>query len=98
MKLNVNGVKGEDQWVLMVSVLGGNSSIEYNMFVQYFLVKFDGKLITNQNSDDVVLKVDEGFDFYQANVYTDGLVDPIMVAWMDNLNYAGDVPTDGWKG
>lgn len=43
--------------------------------------------------------IDHGQDFYAAVTYNDAPADQrIMIGWMNNWNYANDLPTSPWRG
>lgn len=82
---------GKSKWMLMHSPAP---------YMQYFVGEFDG---TNFKSDNPVTKVyrpDYGPDYYAAIMYNNlpkGTA-PISIGWVNNWNYAGDIPTMPWRG
>src|SRR5699024_2854592 len=97
-KLPVDGSGGESKWVLQVdlnpgSVAGGSGG-------QYFVGEFDGHTFTQSpKTKDQTLWVDYGKDFYAVQSFSNAPNDRrIWLAWMNNWEYAGDVPTDPWRG
>ncbi|WP_440998506.1 glycoside hydrolase family 32 protein [Fodinibius sp. SL11] len=97
-KLPVDGHDGESRWVLQVdmnpgAVAGGSGG-------QYFVGDFDGSEFTeSEETKGETLWVDYGKDFYAVQSYSnipDGR--RIWLAWMNNWNYAGEIPTNPWRG
>ena len=97
-KLPVDGSNGVSRWVLQVdmnpgAVAGGSGG-------QYFVGDFDGSEFTeSQETKGETHWVDYGKDFYAVQSYSntpDGR--RIWLAWMNNWNYAGDIPTSPWRG
>jgi len=90
---------GQTRWVLKVDVSegfkhGGSGG-------QYFVGDFDGERFHNANPPEQVLWVDHGMDFYAAQSWSgipasDGR--RIIIAWMNNWQYALKVPTKSWRG
>jgi fructan beta-fructosidase len=97
-KLPVDGSDGGSRWVLQVdmnpgAVAGGSGG-------QYFVGDFDGSEFTqNKETKGETLWVDYGKDFYAVQSYSnspDGR--RLWLAWMNNWNYAGEIPTNPWRG
>lgn len=97
-KLPVDGSDGDSRWVLQVdmnpgAVAGGSGG-------QYFVGDFDGSEFTeSEETKGETLWVDYGKDFYAVQSYwnsPDGR--RIWLAWMNNWNYAGEIPTNPWRG
>ena len=85
------------KWVLTVS--GGGVENGFGG-MQYFVGSFDGSKFT-ADLDNYPLYVDFGKDYYAGvtfnNVPTnDGRT--VMIAWANNWNYAGSIPTSGYRG
>lgn len=87
--------QGGEKWVLIVSnnpggPIGGSGT-------EYFVGDFDGTTFTAMNLD-YPLWLDYGADNY-AGVTWNGIPDgrTVMIGWMNNWNYAGDVPCDPWR-
>jgi fructan beta-fructosidase len=100
LKLPVEGGKpGESRWVLKVDVndgapFGGSGG-------QYFVGNFDGKTFHPDIADPAAppLWLDGGKDFYAAQSWNDAPGDqPVWIAWMNNWQYANDIPTSPWRG
>jgi len=82
-------VEGTDQtrWVLSVSV--GFDRVEYH------IGNFDGTTFTA----DKVVTADHGHDYYAPMTWNN---EPngrrVQLAWMNNWDYATDLPDNGWQG
>jgi fructan beta-fructosidase len=89
----VDGVKGKGQkkWLLQMSM---------NASMQYFVGEFDGVTFKNENPPDRTFRPDYGPDYYAAIAYGQLPVAalPTAVGWVNNWNYANDIPTTPWKG
>lgn len=87
----VDGLPGKKKWVLQTS---------QNASMQYFVGEFDGIRFTNENSVDKIVRPDYGPDYYAAIAYNQLPVShfPTAIGWINNWNYANDIPTDPWKG
>lgn len=90
--------KGESRWVLKVDVndgapFGGSGG-------QYFVGSFDGKEFRADGAKDAPpLWIDFGKDFYAAQSWNGAPGDrPVWIAWMNNWQYANDIPTSPWRG
>lgn len=85
---------GEQKWVLLVSY----NTDDEGSSMQYFVGDFDGTTFTNDNTDDLVLTLDHGRDFYAA-VTWNNVPDErrLLIGWMSNLQYAQDIPTSPWR-
>jgi fructan beta-fructosidase len=79
------------KWVLTNSI---------STTMQYFVGEFDGVSFHNENPAGVILRPDEGPDFYAAISYNQlpAAQKPVMVGWANNWQYANDIPTTPWKG
>lgn len=87
--------KGGEKWVLIVSnnpggPVGGSGT-------EYFVGDFDGKEFTAMPLD-YPLWLDYGADNY-AGVTWSNLPDnrKVLIGWMNNWNYCGDVPCSPWR-
>jgi fructan beta-fructosidase len=91
---------GTHVWVLFVSVR--NNSPAGGSGMQYFIGAFDGLTFQNLQSPETINWLDYGPDFYAGMTYHnipqyDGR--QIMISWMNNWQYARDVPTGPlWRG
>ena len=86
---------GQDKWVLIVSVNPGGPTAGSG--TMYFVGDFDGE---NFKADDLTypLWLDYGMDNYAGVTWSnapDGRI--ILLGWMNNWLYAGDVPCDPWR-
>lgn len=85
--------EGKTKWVLLVSV--GSGASNGGSGTQYFIGDFDGKTFT---ADQLIypLWLDYGKDNY-AGITWDNIPEAdgrkIQIAWMNNWEYAGDIPT-----
>jgi fructan beta-fructosidase len=85
------------KWVIMVS--SGHRQKNY-LAVQYFVGDFDGKTFVPQKQEGVFY-VDEGKDFYAAVPFYNlpkTRKKPVILAWLNDWEYANDVPTGEWRG
>lgn len=96
----VDGSKGETLWVLKVDVnegapFGGSGG-------QYFVGNFDGtqfKPLGAVGPDTPPRWIDFGKDFYASQAWNDAPGDrPVWLAWMNNWQYANEIPTSPWRG
>ena len=94
----VAGAARESRWVLKIGVNPG--ALQGGSGEQYFVGSFDGTRFTNENPAATTLWTDYGKDCYCALPFNGpppgGL--PVMLGWMNNWQYAGDVPTRPWRG
>lgn len=67
---------------------------------QYFVGQFDGTGFVNDNPASLTLWTDHGKDCYCALTFNNlpRTQSPVMLGWMNNWQYAGDVPTHPWRG
>lgn len=96
--LPVENEEGVSRWVLDVNI--GSEAAAGGSGGQYFVGHFDGERFTNDNPDDLTLWIDHGADYYAAVSWsdipeTDGR--RILLGWMNNWQYAQDIPTDPWR-
>jgi fructan beta-fructosidase len=87
----VKGVPGESKWVLMHSPAP---------YMQYFVGEFDGTTFKNENPPAKIFRPDYGPDYYAAIVFNNLPPEqaPVSIAWLNNWEYAGEIPTTPWKG
>lgn len=82
------------KWVLLVSVNPGGPILGSG--TMYFTGQFDGTTFT-ADERDYPLWLDYGMDNY-AGVTWSGTGDRrVMIGWMNNWQYAGDVPCSPWR-
>jgi fructan beta-fructosidase len=94
------GEPGRSRWVLKVDVNDGAPS--GGSGGQYFVGRFDGTEFRPEKAghDTPTLWIDHGKDFYASQVWNDapGGGRPIWIAWMNNWQYANEIPTSPWRG
>ena len=68
--------------------------------MQYFVGEFDGTTFTNENPVNKIVRPDYGPDYYAAIAYNQlpAAHLPTAIGWLNNWNYANDIPTTPWKG
>ncbi len=87
----IEGMPGKSKWLLQMSMNGS---------MQYFVGAFDGEKFINETAANKVLRPDYGPDYYAAIAYTQLPQThlPTAIGWVNNWNYANDIPTTPWKG
>lgn len=93
-------IEGTDdtRWVLEVDI--GSGAIAGGSGGQYYVGTFDGTTFTNDNPAEQTLWVDYGADFYAGVSWSDIPEEDgrrIFLAWMNNWQYAQDIPTSPWR-
>ena len=83
-----------DKWVLLVSVNPGGPILGSGMM--YFTGQFDGKEF-KADSREYPLWLDYGMDCYAGVTWSNAGDRHIMIGWMNNWSYAGDVPCSPWR-
>lgn len=83
-----------DKWVMLVSVNPGGPILGSG--TMYFVGQFDGTTFT---ADDRAypLWLDYGMDNYAGVTWSNTGDRHIMIGWMNNWSYAGDVPCTPWR-
>ena len=90
--LAVEGQPEVIKWVLKVDALKGTGA-------QYFIGDFDGTRFISDTTDEAILRLDYGSDFYAAQSWSDESDDRrIWIAWLNNWHYANFIPTFPWRG
>ncbi len=86
----VEGSATKKKWVLTMSMAP---------YMQYFVGEFDGKNFKNENPATTIYRPDYGADYYAAISYNQlpATVSPVMIGWINNWDYANDIPTTPWK-
>ena len=86
----VEGMPGKKKWLLQMSM---------NATMQYFVGDFDGEKFINENPANKILRPDYGPDYYAAIAYNQLPANhlPTAIGWVNNWNYANDIPTNPWK-
>jgi fructan beta-fructosidase len=71
-----------------------------NATMQYFVGEFDGEKFINENEAAVVFRPDYGPEYYAAISFNQLPASqlPTAIGWVNNWNYANDIPTTPWKG
>jgi fructan beta-fructosidase len=86
----VDGMPGKKKWLLQTS---------QNASMQYFVGEFDGISFKNENPANKIYRPDYGPDYYAAITYNQlpAIHLPTAIGWVNNWNYANDIPTTPWK-
>jgi fructan beta-fructosidase len=86
----VKEIPGKKKWLLQTS---------QNASMQYFVGEFDGVSFKNENPADKIYRPDYGPDYYAAITYNQLPAThlPTAIGWLNNWNYANDIPTTLWK-
>ena len=97
-ELPVEGASGETRWVLKVGLNPG--SLQGGSGEQYFIGRFDGTRFSNENPPSQTMWTDYGKDCYCALTFNNlpRAQRAVMLGWMDNWQYAKDLPTSPWRG
>lgn len=82
------------KWVLLVSVNPGGPLVGSGMM--YFTGQFDGTTFT-ADERDYPLWLDYGMDNYAGVTWSNTGSRRIMISWMNNWLYSGDVPCSPWR-
>jgi fructan beta-fructosidase len=96
--LPVEHQTGKTQWVLKVGLNPGH--IAGGSGGQYFIGQFNGTTFTPIDLNGPVHWVDYGHDCYCALTFNHEPSPDTrhMIGWMNNWQYAGDLPTAPWQG
>lgn len=89
-----SSLKTQSKWVLLVSVNPGGPLVGSGMM--YFTGQFDGTTFT-ADERDYPLWLDYGMDCYAGVTWSNTGERHIMIGWMNNWSYAGDVPCSPWR-
>jgi fructan beta-fructosidase len=98
-QLKIDKAQNESKWVLIVNINPGG--VAGGSAGQYFVGQFDGIRFVNDNPDSQQLWVDFGKDFYAAVSWSDIPSSDgrrLWLGWMNNWQYANQVPTYPWRG
>ncbi len=84
-----------EKWVLVIS-----SGHPHTGFVgmQYFIGDFDGTTFTPTEPTESPIWLEYGKDFYAAVTWNNTETRKILLGWLNNWEYANDIPTDPWRG
>jgi len=87
----VEGNPSKKKWLLQTSQNAG---------MQYFVGEFDGTQFINETAASHIVRPDYGPEYYAAITYNQLPAGhaPTAIGWINNWNYANDVPTAPWKG
>ena len=68
--------------------------------MQYFVGSFDGVHFVNENEGGKIVRPDYGPEYYAAITYNQlpAVAPATAIGWINNWNYANDIPTTPWKG
>lgn len=95
-ELPVTGT-AESRWVLTVGI--GDNAPAGGSGTHYFIGQFDGQTFTSDNPKETVLWADYGADFYAAQSWSSAPDNRrIWLAWLNNWQYANQIPTTTWRG
>ena len=83
-----------NKWVLLISVNPGGPVLGSG--TMYFIGEFDGKTFT-ADALDYPLWLDYGMDNYAGVTWSNNGDRKIMIGWMNNWQYAGNVPCYPWR-
>jgi len=97
-ELPVDGDTRNTRWVLKIGLNPGG--VQGGSGEQYFIGRFNGKTFINDNPDSLSLWTDYGKDCYCALTFNNlpASQAPTMLGWMNNWQYAANVPTEPWRG
>jgi len=97
-RLPVDGDPKNTRWVLKVGLNPGG--LQGGSGEQYFIGRFDGARFVNDTAAAVTLWSDYGKDCYCALTFNNlpPAQRPVMMGWMNNWQYANQVPTAPWRG
>lgn len=97
-QLPVDGDPRNTRWVLKIGLNPG--AVQGGSGEQYFIGRFDGVRFVNDNPASLSLWSDYGKDCYCALPFNHlpGSLDPVMLGWMSNWQYAAELPTAPWRG
>ncbi len=83
-----------NKWVLLVSVNPGGPLVGSGMM--YFVGNFDGTIFT-ADEREYPLWLDYGMDNYAGVTWSNTGNRRIMIGWMNNWSYSGNVPCSPWR-
>ncbi|HTE09973.1 MAG TPA: glycoside hydrolase family 32 protein, partial [Chitinophagaceae bacterium] len=91
VEVPVEGNPSKKKWVLQTS---------QHASMQYFVGEFDGVNFINENPAGKILRPDYGPEYYAGISYNQlpATQAPTATGWVNNWNYANDIPTTPWKG
>ena len=83
-----------NKWVLLVSVNPGGPVLGSG--TMYFVGNFDGNTFT-ADARDYPLWLDYGMDNYAGVTWSNTGERKVMIGWMNNWSYSGNVPCSPWR-
>lgn len=86
--------KGQRKWVMLVSVNPGGPV--QGSGTMYFVGDFDGKTFVADKLD-YPLWLDYGMDNYAGVTWSNTGDKKLLIGWMNNWQYAGNVPCSPWR-
>lgn len=91
VQVPAEGAPEKKKWLLQMSM---------NAAMQYFVGEFDGVRFTSENPAGKIFRPDYGPDYYAAITFGQlpAPHPPVAIGWVNNWNYANDIPTTPWKG
>ncbi len=97
-RVPVQGQAGNERWILKIGLNPGH--IAGGSGEQYFIGQFDGKTFKPDDPNGPVRWLDYGRDCYCALTFNNepAADTPRMIGWMNNWQYAANVPTSPWRG
>ena len=87
-------IQFDNKWVLLVSVNPGGPVLGSG--TMYFVGDFDGKEF-KADALDYPLWLDYGMDNYAGVTWSNTGSRKLMIGWMNNWQYAGNVPCSPWR-
>ena len=96
--LPMPGQPAQMRWILKIGLNPGH--IAGGSGEQYFIGHFDGKTFTPDEMNGDIHWLDYGRDCYCALTFNNepGSEAPRLIGWMNNWQYAAQVPTSPWRG
>ncbi|MGV3557890.1 glycoside hydrolase family 32 protein [Larkinella arboricola] len=94
LEIPVVGSK-RSKWLLFISIGAGTPAGGSGM--QYYIGDFDGKAFRSDFKQGDVRFVDYGKDYYAAITYNN-TPRKISLGWLNNWQYANDIPTNPFRG
>ncbi len=97
-ELPVTNQPRQSRWVLKIGLNPGG--LQGGSGEQYFVGSFDGTHFTNENPSSTTMWTDYGKDCYCGLTFNNlpKSQPQAMIAWMNNWQYANQVPTSPWRG
>lgn len=90
----------ERKWVLLLSI--GNNAPAGGSGMQYYVGRFTGSTFVSESKPGELRYVDWGKDYYAAITFNNlprrGNRGAISLGWMNNLQYANEIPTSPFRG